>query len=84
MLLLGGKQLPTIIGIKLSERNKESIKLQEILTKYGCNISTRIGLHHSTGDACSNSGMILLDTVDDPAELVSELKMHWEVQQLIY
>lgn len=76
--------MPTIIGIKLSERNAESIKLQEILTKYGCNISTRIGLHHSTGEACSNAGMILLDTVDDPSELVTELKKYWEIQQLIY
>lgn len=76
--------MPTIIGIKLSERNKDSIKLQEILTKYGCNISTRIGLHHSTGEACSNSGMILLDTVDDPSDLTTELKKYWEVQQLIY
>lgn len=76
--------MPTIIGIKLSERNTESITLQEILTKYGCNISTRIGLHHSTREACSNTGMILLDTVDDPSELVTELKKYWEIQQLIY
>ena len=37
--------MKAIIGIELENRLEESLKLQSILSKYGCSIKTRIGLH---------------------------------------
>ncbi len=37
--------MTSIIGISVNNRAAESQQLQEILTKYGCYIKTRIGLH---------------------------------------
>ena len=74
--------MKTIIGIKISERNNDAIKLQEILTKYGCQIETRIGLHDHSEDICSNNGIVLLDTVDDCTELVKELEKNWTTKTI--
>jgi len=50
-----------ILGIQISDRVQEVSVLQEILTKYGCSIKTRLGLHEVQGDYCSASGLILLE-----------------------
>ncbi|MDP2842070.1 MAG: hypothetical protein Q8O06_00335 [Acetobacterium sp.] len=35
--------------------------VQELLTKNGCFIKTRLGLHESSDDLCSTSGLIILE-----------------------
>lgn len=62
--------MTTIIGIKIENRVKSAVCVQEILTKYGCIISTRIGLHENADTnncdkTCSGSGLILLEIIDD-------------------
>ena len=52
------------MGIKLQERMSDATKFQSILSEYGCSISTRLGLHMASADACSPSGLIILDFVD--------------------
>jgi len=51
----------TIFGIKINNRQDDVSNCQRILTKYGCNIKTRIGLHNFQGDICSEHGIILLE-----------------------
>ncbi|MDP4094151.1 MAG: hypothetical protein Q8920_14540, partial [Bacillota bacterium] len=46
--------------------------VQEILTKYGCAIKMRLGLHETDG-VCSDEGLILLHMGDD-GEVVNELE----------
>lgn len=53
-----------IMGIQVKERMQDALKLQSILSEYGCSINTRVGLHMATPDACSPSGLILLEFVD--------------------
>lgn len=74
--------MTTILGIKLSERNKDAILFQEILTKHGCNIKTRIGLHQGTEDCCSNNGIILLELAGKNQNLLDALKKHWEIKSM--
>ena len=50
----------TIMAIVQSNRVETSTKVQEVLTKYGCNIRIRLGFNDSAADSCSNSGLILL------------------------
>lgn len=57
--------MTTIIGIKISNRLESAVAVQEILTKYGCIIKTRIGLHEEINGQCSPKGLILLEIIDD-------------------
>ncbi|MDH7481621.1 MAG: hypothetical protein QHH26_06555 [Armatimonadota bacterium] len=58
-----------ILGALLTDRFKEALAFQEVLTKFGCNIKTRIGLHNVTENACSNSGLILLEMFGDEKQI---------------
>ncbi len=58
-----------ILGIYIKERTKNSLNVQNILTKYGCSIKTRIGLHEVSGEFCSNAGLILLELTGDYSEI---------------
>ncbi len=65
-----------IIGIRVDNRINNAIKLQEVLTKNGCKIKTRLGLHEVSDTACSNDGIIILQpygTKEDVESLVNEL-----------
>ncbi len=44
----------SIMAIKISPRNEIAPKVQEILTRNGCIIKTRLGLHEATNDSCSS------------------------------
>lgn len=69
-----------IIGVKLTDRAESSVEFQEILSKYGCSIRTRIGLHHPENNSCTNCGVVLLDLANDEPKLIEELSKQWVVQ----
>lgn len=80
--------MKTIIGIKLSERTKVADQLQGVLSKYGCIIRTRIGLHDVDCGKCSDKGVILLEVIDDDllVNLQKELCQieNIEIQQMMF
>ncbi|MFH1779583.1 MAG: hypothetical protein ABH803_00360 [Candidatus Micrarchaeota archaeon] len=43
----------------VKDRKKTALPIQKTLTKYGCGIQARIGLHEST-KTCSNAALIIL------------------------
>jgi hypothetical protein len=51
----------TIMAVKLETRSNFAPELQEILTKHGCIIKLRLGLHETSDEFCSQSGLILLE-----------------------
>ena len=53
-----------ILGIQLEQRHETAKEVQDILTNYGCIITTRIGLHQSSEIACSEKGLIILELAD--------------------
>ena len=63
-----------IMGIKLQERMKSATKFQELLSEYGCEISTRLGLHVASADSCSPHGLIILEFIDDADEVVAKFE----------
>ena len=63
-----------IMGVQLQERIEKAVKVQELLSKYGCHITTRVGLHSSPANTCSPRGLILLEFVDDADEAAAELE----------
>lgn len=72
--------MSAIIGIQVSNRIEEATKLQEILTRYGCLIKTRIGLHDMGEYKCLNYGIVLIQVVDKINEIYDELSKHWKIQ----
>ena len=57
-----------VLGIYISDRIKETKRVQSVLTKFGCSIKTRLGLHEVTDDYCATSGMIILELTGDLVE----------------
>lgn len=63
-----------VLGVHLANRTTEAPPFQEIITQYGCNIRTRIGLHDVADGYCSTAGLILLDMIGDE-DRINELEM---------
>ena len=66
-----------ILGVLLTDRMKEANGVQQVLTKYGCSIKMRLGLHEVNEKLCSKTGLILLELFGDAKEwdnLEKELK----------
>lgn len=78
--------MTTIIGIKIQNRMDSAVCVQQILTEYGCIINTRIGLHENSTNscdcACSSSGLILLEIMNDEKahEMLLELDKIQNIQ----
>ena len=70
--------MTTIIGIKLTNRIELSNDFQNIISKYGCAIKTRIGLHSTCSSVCANWGIILLEIIEE--DVITDLKK--ELSQL--
>lgn len=66
----------SIVAFKLDGRVENAAKVQEVLTKYGCIIGARLGLHDTSKDNCANFGIIILHCCgaeDDIKGLVADL-----------
>jgi hypothetical protein len=57
-----------IVGVHISERLTSAGAVQAVLTEFGCNIRTRVGLHDTDGAICSPSGVVLLDVIGTESE----------------
>ncbi|MDF2569280.1 MAG: hypothetical protein K0R55_884 [Sporomusa sp.] len=55
----------TIMAIVQGNRVETAVKVQDVLTKYGCHIRVRLGLHEAAVGGCTNSGIILLQLCGD-------------------
>ena len=55
----------TIMGIRLDNRTQTAVEFQKTLTKFGCIIKTRLGLHDVDTNKCAPNGLILLEIIDD-------------------
>jgi hypothetical protein len=78
-----------IYGVHVTNRAAQVPNVQGLLTEYGCNIRTRIGLHHVDEKVCSPRGLILLELFGDMATC-QELKARLasmegvDVQEMIF
>ena len=78
-----------IFGVHITNRATQVPSVQKLLTEYGCNIKTRIGMHRVDDEVCSPRGLILLEMFGDLA-ICRELKTKLsalegvEVKELIF
>ena len=61
-----------IAGVHIVDREAHASTVQEVFTRYGSHINTRLGLHDSINPA---NGLILLEMVDSPetCKMIEEL-----------
>jgi len=65
-----------IVGVHITDRVRHVPAVQEIFTKFGCFIKTRIGLHDMGDNSCSPNGLIIVELLGDKGkshEFISEL-----------
>ena len=62
------------MGIQLQQRHETATAVQDLLTKYGCFIKTRLGVHQASTDSCSEQGLIILEFTDKADTEVIELE----------
>ncbi len=78
-----------IVGALVSNRVANVPDVQRVLTECGCYIKTRLGLHETTENICSPSGLILLELLGDEkacAEVEGKLKAiaGLQVQKMVF
>lgn len=49
-----------VVGVRLDNRIRNSLNFQDVLTKNGCQIKARIGLHEADEKMCASDGLIIL------------------------
>lgn len=60
----------SIMVVKISARRERSPQVQEVLSKFGCSIKLRLGLHE-TEQVCSEEGILLLQLAGEHDEMVA-------------
>lgn len=71
------KSCPVIMAILQEKREETAVQVQDVLTKYGCYIRVRLGLHDAALETCSPTGLILLQLCGEEVP-VSELQRELE------
>jgi hypothetical protein len=78
-----------ILGVYVETRGQAAQKVQQILTKYGCSVRTRLGLHTPATNKCKNCGLILLELTGNPDECLRLENELWaqegvKVQKMVF
>lgn len=55
--------MKTILIILIGNRKQSAVKVQQVLTAWGCNIKTRLGIHDGVLENCSDTGLLILELV---------------------
>ncbi len=58
-----------VIGVRMDNRVGNAQKFQEALTKNGCSIRARLGLHEVSEGLCANDGLIVLQPCGEKEEI---------------
>lgn len=66
----------SILLVLIGKRKEDAIKIQQILTAWGCIIKTRLGIHDGVMENCSDSGLLILElygTEEQKSELARKV-----------
>ena len=58
-----------VIGIRMDNRVGNALSFQETLTRNGCHIKARLGLHNTSETACANDGIVILQPCGNKEEI---------------
>ena len=51
----------TILIILIGNRKQSAVQVQKVLTAWGCNIKTRLGINDGVLEDCSDQGLLILE-----------------------
>ena len=55
--------------VRINDRDHTAVRVQEILTEYGCSVRMRLGLHdEGTNNVCMPSGVLILQLCTEKAK----------------
>jgi len=57
-----------ILGVLITDRKKEAGNVQQVLTRFGSSIKTRLGLHEAGDSDLEREGLILLELTGEEKE----------------
>ena len=57
--------MKSILIALVRTRSRSAVTVQKVLTKYGCFVKTRLGIHDGVLNQCSDVGLIILELVGD-------------------
>lgn len=57
-----------ICGIHITERLQHALPVQQVLTEFGSNIKTRLGLHEINDKENTGTGIVLIEFVGNESE----------------
>lgn len=58
----------TILLILIGNRKDAVVKVQQVLTGWGCIIKTRLGIHDGILENCSDAGLLMLELYGTPEQ----------------
>jgi hypothetical protein len=78
-----------ILGVKINNRMKHVPEVQKLLSEYGCNIKTRLGIHEVDEKTCATGGLMILELFGEDSiclELADKLTRieEIEVQKMVF
>ena len=53
--------MTVILGVKTEDRLETALRIQKILTEYGCFVRTRLGLHNIQETHCPQHALMILE-----------------------
>lgn len=59
-----------IMAVVVNHRLENALEVQRVLTKYGCIIRMRLGMHEA-GDVCSQEGLIIMQLSGTNEEIMN-------------
>jgi ribose 5-phosphate isomerase len=72
-----GMSKGTLIAVRVEDRGNSAVRVQQVLTDFGCSINVRLGLHDQGDDnVCSPCGTMILQLScgsEDAKKIVKEL-----------
>ncbi|MDD2218339.1 MAG: hypothetical protein PHW03_08700 [Eubacteriales bacterium] len=63
-----------VIGVRMDNRVSNSLTFQEALTKNGCSLKARLGLHETNEQMCATDGLIILQPCGEKGEIEQLVK----------
>ena len=63
------KEPHMILAVHITDRLKEAVEVQKLLTAHGKTIKTRLGLHEVEADSAGPNGLLILEMVGAEANV---------------
>ncbi len=71
-----------ILGVLVQTRSDAARQVQDVLTKYGCSIRSRLGLHNLDVEGCQDCGLILLELYGETEECLRLENELWKIDSV--